>query len=528
MPYEYINYTIQVFSTLLKHTLASKNIAGKIRPQFKRKRPIFKRQKLEKSFTSLQPRERGAVPKGEKDRWVFAALLVVVAIAPLPFGSNRPLPIAIFGCSLGILTIIWSVITSLGISNPRTDAERIKWPILLYGLVCLWIVIQWTTWIPQQFADPIWKDASAFSNIGTRGRITVNPEATLTGLMHLIIYGTVFWLTFQLTRKSERSWAAIRTITVIGCIYSLYGIVIFATGNEWILIYPKWTYLSSLTSTFVNRNSFATFAGLCLLCATALLLNHLTPFFSLNHPTRTKIVFLVEEAATRGAWKSLSAIAIAIALLLSASRGGVTATLLGLLFLLLIYIFQRKWPLRQIFYSLVAAALIAFTIFATSGNHISQRLTPDQVGSNFDVRKNVYAVTWEAITTSPWTGTGFGTFTDVFPAYRDTTERSPITWDKAHNTYLENALELGIPATLILNLSVLMLALKSAHGIAKRNRDKIIPALGVAATILVGLHSLVDFSLQIPAVSILYACIMGVSVGQSWSQRETKSATLNA
>ena len=34
---------------------------------------------------------------------------------------------------------------------------------------------------------------------------------------------------------------------------------------------------------------------------------------------------------------------------------------------------------------------------------------------------------------------------------------------------------------------------------------------------LVGLHALVDFSLQIPAVAILYACILGIGCAQASS-----------
>lgn len=456
--------------------------------------------------------------ENKNDRWLFASLLFVVALSPLPFGSNRPLPMAILGCSLGALMTVWAAMASWGAITPRSDITRIRASLLLYGVVCLWIVVQWTVWIPQQFADPIWKDVATLGNTNLLGRITVNPGATLTGLAHLIVYISVFWLTFQLTHRQDRAWTVVRLIASVGCLYSLYGIIIFASGNKWILIYPKWTYLESLTSTFVNRNSFATFAGLCLLCALTSLLNHLTPFTALKHPTRTKIALVIEEIATRGAWKTLSVLAIALALMLSASRGGVTATFFSLIFLLSTYVFQRRWRRHQIIYFATAATLVAFAIFATSGNLISQRLAQNEVDANFDMRSSVYTITYEAIKSSPWTGTGFGTFADVFPAYRYTSESSPISWDKAHNTYLENALELGIPATLLLNLSVLLLALQSARGIATRKRNKMIPALGVAATILVGLHSLVDFSLQIPAISILYACIMGVSVGQSWRQ----------
>ena len=51
----------------------------------------------------------------------------------------------------------------------------------------------------------------------------------------------------------------------------------------------------------------------------------------------------------------------------------------------------------------------------------------------------------------------------------------------------------------------------------RRHRDWVYPATGVAASVLVGLHAMLDFSLQLPAVAILYACIMGIACAQSFS-----------
>jgi len=42
-------------------------------------------------------------------------------------------------------------------------------------------------------------------------------------------------------------------------------------------------------------------------------------------------------------------------------------------------------------------------------------------------------------------------------------------------------------------------------------------ATGISATVLVGIHSYFDFSLQMPAVAMTYACIMGIACAQSYS-----------
>jgi len=77
--------------------------------------------------------------------------------------------------------------------------------------------------------------------------------------------------------------------------------------------------------------------------------------------------------------------------------------------------------------------------------------------------------------------------------------------------------ELGVPAALALFLALGGLAVTCWRGVARRHRDWVFPATGAAASVLVGLHATVDFSLQLPAVAILYATIMGVGVAQSYS-----------
>jgi O-antigen ligase len=96
----------------------------------------------------------------------------------------------------------------------------------------------------------------------------------------------------------------------------------------------------------------------------------------------------------------------------------------------------------------------------------------------------------QGISQRPWLGTGYGTFDEAFRLLRD--ERVHGLWDKAHDTYLENALELGVPAAALLVLGAGALLLRVLIGVRVRQKDAIYPAIGVGATVLVAGHSLVD------------------------------------
>jgi O-antigen ligase len=128
---------------------------------------------------------------------------------------------------------------------------------------------------------------------------------------------------------------------------------------------------------------------------------------------------------------------------------------------------------------------------------------------------HIYQLVADKIAERPWTGVGYGNFLDVSWTIRDETLTG--YWDKAHNSYLETALELGIPAAALLALAILIAAGVCLYGAVTRNREEIFPVIGVAATVTVGVHSLVDFSLQIPAVAVAFALILGVAYAQAWS-----------
>jgi O-antigen ligase len=127
-----------------------------------------------------------------------------------------------------------------------------------------------------------------------------------------------------------------------------------------------------------------------------------------------------------------------------------------------------------------------------------------------------FASTIQAIKDNWILGTGFGTFQDVFPSYRNSDCAGIFgIWDKAHNFFLEGYLGLGLPfaAAVVIGYGVLIGAF--IRGIRTRRRYRSIPTMGLSALVLVSLHSLVDFSLQIPGVGVYFAAVTAAAVSVS-------------
>ncbi|MEL7029742.1 MAG: hypothetical protein AAGL49_11145, partial [Pseudomonadota bacterium] len=126
--------------------------------------------------------------------WLFMGIL---AWAPLPLASNRAWAWSLLTLLTGAALALWGLSLALtGASAPATLA-RIRFPAAAIVLVCLWILIQWTPFLPAAAHDPHWAAAREAAGLATSGRITVNPYATLTGLMNLLTYCGAFWLAYQ-------------------------------------------------------------------------------------------------------------------------------------------------------------------------------------------------------------------------------------------------------------------------------------------------------------------------------------------
>ncbi len=139
-----------------------------------------------------------------------------------------------------------------------------------------------------------------------------------------------------------------------------------------------------------------------------------------------------------------------------ASRGGPRAALIALAVLLL-------------------SLVVAFALFAATGFNTDRVLDILIGDSSFTGRDELWAFARQEIGNRPWGGHGYGAFWDVGPANDPIAKLEPGTWlgdtevgiiNQAHNGYLDLALNVGVPATVIAGLAVffaMIRALARAH-----------------------------------------------------------------
>lgn len=403
----------------------------------------------------------------------------------------------------------WGVVVISIQSNNLKDQGRLALPCLMFLSVVAFIVFQ-TFDLNSAMTNPIWSEIETLTGTLINHSISVNPNDTQTALMRLMAYGGIFWLAFSLSGNGTSTWKQIRLFTYASLIYAAYGIIVYFSGNETILWYQKWAYFDALTSTFVNRNSYATFAGLGVLSALACLIRELS---NLRISSFKDLTGTPTQQLRRLYYIILALLLTSTALLLTHSRGGVLACSSGII----VFLFGMAAIKRGTKLMLTAVAITCFSILSftlvLSGSHIFDRL----LATSFDnaLRDEVYLLVLRGIDASPILGWGYGTFEEAFRLFYSH-EIGIWNWDKAHNSYIELIFELGWPFSLLFFLIFLVFIVQLLRGVYVRKRNRDLPLLGLGILTLSAVHAFVDFSHQIPAVAAIFAWLLGLTLAQSW------------
>jgi hypothetical protein len=123
-----------------------------------------------------------------------------------------------------------------------------------------------------------------------------------------------------------------------------------------------------------------------------------------------------------------------------------------------------------------------------------------------DLNRKVFALNTLRAIGDYWSlGSGFGTFTLIYPSYEVRTGIFDEFVNHAHNDYLELILEGGIIFLVVLVLYVIALLLKLIFG--RIGNQQKVAFLGIVFLLL---HSLVDFPLRTMAMAVTFSFLNGL------------------
>jgi len=452
---------------------------------------------------------------------VLWALIAGLAWCPFWFGGAVLLAWGINAVLFPGLVMIYEVALLIRRQPHAVAVGQIKLPAALFTAVVLWILIQNATWTPDWMHHPIWQMAANALKKPIAGSISVDRELTNLALLRLITAASVFWLAMQICRDASRARLLLYSVAAIICVYAVYGLVATSLTPGQILWFKnpyakRWL----VTSTFVNPDSFSAYAGIGFVLFCGLILKlYRDEFAAVGGSIQFRIATFIAVTGQKGAVLFSGAAVTLIALLLTASRGGIAATAFAVCVLGALTLRRRRGTFVQsdVIIIIVAGTVVVGAIFLVFGDVVLGKIS--QLGLRDQGRLDLYLITMRSIVAAPWLGYGYGTFADVFPMFRDQSISPLRQWTEAHDTYLEALQGLGIIFGPMLVATVVVLVWRCVKGAATRQVNETVPCVAAGVAFLLGAHALVDFALQLQAVAITFMALLGAGVAQSESSR---------
>lgn len=173
---------------------------------------------------------------------------------------------------------------------------------------------------------------------------------------------------------------------------------------------------------------------------------------------------------------------------------------------------RRRWRLAPAGIGLSLLGIGAVAALALQQG-LGRWLATTPYDVSWGARRLVYGATLELWQRFPWTGSGMGSFRDVFPLVAPA--EVGRGWWHAHNDWLEALATLGLPGAVLLlgGLAALVARLFAVLGGTSRGEDRAAGLAAYGALVAAAVHSALDFGLTIPANALALTVLAGAAAG---------------
>lgn len=444
---------------------------------------------------------------------------LVLALAPIPLGSNRDWAWSPLAAAAGLLLFGAAIALALNPDGSRrvvAHFNALLVPGVLTALALAWVTVQISTWTPESWASSL-SAATVFGPVAVTRSIAFEHELLFTGLMRLLTNVSFFLLGALLATRASDARGLLGTIVVSASAYTLYAMVAQAANRA-----ASWTGLSVwtpfepyFTGTFINANNYATYTGVAAITALTL---GLRPHRALGaETTRQRWRRRLSQFSGMGGFWLAAALVLMAGVLFSASRAGWASFILASMAMTVLY---TRGYARLGWLVLAPVTVVVLTLVLPGGATLVGRFVT-LLNQGEGGRAALFPATIDAIALKPLIGWGLNSFQASIGIIQPAALIG--YYDKAHNTYLELAFDLGIPAAAALVAAVVWIVGRCLAGFFQRNRDAELAGVGFLVAVLAGFHALFDFGLQIPAMACTFFAILGIAWAQSWSGRPTRN-----
>ena len=448
-------------------------------------------QELEKSTA-----ERGGyrIRHTLASRFAFLVICVAIVLSALAYGTVHYWALALFNIGGFTILALW-VVDAWALGNFRVNLNALQLPLI--GLIVLGLV----QLLPLRTVS-----AGGATSIGLANSLSLDPNSTRLVLAQLVTLLIYFAATLVFTDTPHRLRVLVRTIMVFGFLLAIFGLTQSFTSPTkvyWIRELNQ----STAFGPFINRHHFAGYMELTIALPLGLL-------FAGAVEKEKRIIYLFIAGL------------MGVALVMTASRGGIISLVAEILFLVVVTAIWRKpserrrrvkksHRLKRVAGRLGMAGALLFGLFLgviLLGGEFSINRFIDSVNTDDPTtgRAHFWAVTVDIIKAHPFLGTGLGAFGVIYTRYDS--RNGLYRLEQAHNDYLQIFSDAGIVGAALALIFIVLLFYKAL--VRARSRDDF--RRGVALAALSGcfavlVHSFFDFTLHTTSNALLFLVLAAIA-----------------
>ncbi len=417
-------------------------------------------------------------------RFAFLVICVAIVLSALAYGTVHYWSLGLFNLGGLIILALW-VVDGFRLGNLRVNRNLLQLPLI--GAIVLGVV----QLLPLRSG-------------GLVNTLSLDPNNTKLVIVQLASLLVYFAATLVFVDTPHRLRVLVRTIMVFGFLLAIFGLTQSFTSPTkvyWIRELSQ----STAFGPFINRHHFAGYMELTISLPLGLLLAG-----SIDKDKRLLYLFI--------------ALFMGVALVMTASRGGIISLVAEIVFLVIVTAIWRKQSERRRVRSsrlkgiatrvALAGALIVglFMGVILLGGEFSLNRFIDSVNTDDPTtgRAHFWSVTLDMIKANPVVGTGLGAYGVIYTRYD--TRNGLYRLEQAHNDYLQVFSDAGVAGGVLALAFVVLLFYRGFDRAKSRDdfrRGVALAALGGCFAVLI--HSFFDFTLHTTSNALLFLVLAALA-----------------
>src|SRR5215467_3451152 len=357
-------------------------------------------------------------------RFAFLVLCVAIVLSALAYGTVHYWALSIFNIGAVTMLLCW-MLDAWSLGNLRISRNLLQVPLLgalVLGLIQLL---------------PLREIAPSVTNIPIVNTLSLDPNSTRLVLVQLGSLFIYFAATLVFVDTPHRLRVLVRTIMVFGFLLAIFGLTQSFTSPTKVY-WLRELNQSTAFGPFINRHHFAGYMELTIALPLGLL-------FAGAVDKEKRIIYLFIAGL------------MGVALVMTASRGGIISLVAEIVFLVIVTAIwrrpserrrlRRKGRLKRVAGRIAMTGALLFSLFlgvVLLGGEFSITRFIDTVNTDDPTtgRAHFWSVTLDIIKAHPYIGTGLGAFGVIYTKYD--TRNGLYRLEQAHNDYLQVLSDAGI------------------------------------------------------------------------------------